>query len=142
MMMADFEPADLEQRLRLTPGQKVAVMNAPANGTLVIPTLDGIEPDNADAVIGFVTRRSDMDVLGAVCAAARATRLSWIAYPKPGRLDTDLDRDWLTRAIRQHRAQSIGHASLDDTWSALLIEPPNDDPDVSAADSNLAWPTR
>src|SRR4051794_17920059 len=112
MMMADVEPAELEQRLRLNPGQKIAVLNAPADLSLLIPTLDGIEPDNADAVIGFVTRRSEMDVLGAVCAAARATRLSWIAYPKPGLLDTDVDRDWLTRAIRQHRAQSIGYASL------------------------------
>ncbi len=140
--MADFEPADLDCRLRITPGQKVAVVNASANDTLLIPTIDGTEPDNADAVIGFITRRGDMDVLDTVCAAARAARLAWIAYPKPGQLGTDLDRDWLTLTVRRHRAQSIGHVSLDDTWSALLIEPPNDDPAVSAADSDMAWPAR
>ncbi len=140
--MADFEPADLDRRLRLTSGQKVAVVNAPTNGTLRIPTLDGVEPDDADAVIGFITQRSDMDVLDSICEAARAARLAWLAYPKPGQLGTDLDRDWLVRAVRQHRAQSIGHVSLDDTWSALLIEPPYDDPAVSAADSDLAWPAR
>jgi hypothetical protein len=140
--MADLELADLERRLRLTPGQKVAVVNAPANGTLLIPTLDGIEPDNADAVIGFITRRGDLDVLDALCAAARAARLAWIAYPKAGRLSTDVNRDWLTRAVRHHGAHPLGHVSLDDTWSAMLIEPPNDDPGMSAADSDLAWPVR
>ena len=91
-------------------------------------------------MIGFITRRGDLDVLDVICGAARAARLAWIAYPKLGRLSTDLNRDWLIRAVRQNAAQPIGHVSLDDTWSALLIEPPNDDPAISAADSDLAWP--
>lgn len=125
------------RRLRITPGQKVAVVNAPSDCAALIPMIGAVDPDDADAVIGFATRRSDLDLLESVYTAARAARLAWLAYTKPGPLGTDLYRDWLRRAILRYDVLSIMHVSLDDTWSALLL-----DGDAAAYpdEVELAWP--
>jgi hypothetical protein len=66
------QPAVPEPRRKLgiTPDQRVAVITAPPECALAISVADGSEPDRADVVIGFITRRADLDLLSPVSAAA------------------------------------------------------------------------
>lgn len=55
--------------------------------------------------------------------AARAARVAWVSYPKPGRLGSDLFRDSVARAVRQYGVEVVQHVSIDYFWSALLLRP-------------------
>ena len=77
----------------------------------------------ADAVLLFVRMRADLDDAEALLAAARADRLAWVAYPKAGRLGTDLNRDRLAEALTALGLRPVRQVALDDTWSALRFRP-------------------
>jgi hypothetical protein len=47
----------------------------------------------------------------------------WIAYPKSGKLGTDLNRDILAELIRQKSFDPVRQVAIDDTWSALWFKP-------------------
>ncbi|OBG38446.1 hypothetical protein A5673_14870 [Mycobacterium sp. E3198] len=130
---------EFERKLSLLPGQRFAVVNGPPDYAPVgFPITDGPEPDSAGAVIGFAACRGDLGLLEAVYAAAREARVAWVTYPKPGRMATDLHRDWLARTVRQYGVEAVTHVSIDEIWSALLLRPAP--ADFSAADLDDAWP--
>jgi hypothetical protein len=111
---------DLVGKLQVKPGTAVAVLNAPPGLELA-----GVErggPD-APAVLAFVSVRADLEGAGAAIEAAREDRLAWIAYPKAGRLGTDLNRDRLAEAVGAHGIRPVRQVSLDETWSALRFRP-------------------
>jgi hypothetical protein len=118
---------ELAAKLQIKPGQRVAVLAAGAE----IPAglLDGLavvgSTDDADVVIAFATGRADLtsaDLTRAV-EAARADRLTWIAYPKAGQLGTDLNRDILRDALAARAVQPVRQVALDPVWSALRFRP-------------------
>ena len=113
--------AELEQRLQIKPRQSVAVVNAPPESGLRLLTTGGPDPDQADVVIGFAVRPVDLAWLRSVYAAARAGRLAWVSYPRPGSPGTDLRRDWLVRALRQYGVEAVQNVSINGTWSALRL---------------------
>jgi hypothetical protein len=119
--------AELEQKLQIKPGQSVAVVNAPPQSGLRLLTAGGPNPDQADVVIGFAVRPVDLAWLRSAYAAARAGRLAWVSYPKPGQPGADLRRDWLIRALRQYGVEAIQDVSVNGTWSALRLRPANHD---------------
>lgn len=125
---------EFERKLRLLPGQRFAVVNGPPDYARIGPIADGVEPDSAGAVIGFAACRADLALLEAVYTAAREARVAWVTYPKPGRMATDLHRDWLARAIRRYGVEAVTHVSIDEVWSALLLRPVADDLDVPDLD--------
>ncbi len=131
-------PGELERKLQIKPGQSVAVVNAPPESRLSLLTSGGPNPDQADVVIGFAARPVDLAWLRSLYAAARAGRLAWVSYPKPGQPGTDLRRDWLVRALRQYGVQAAQDVSINDTWSALRLRPAKDDhqPDTSTANQD------
>lgn len=132
---------EFEEKLRIQPRQSVALVNAPPESGLTVPTPSGSEPDHADAVIGFAIRGRDLDLLEPVYMAARADRLAWLTYPKPGRLGTDLHREWIARNVRRYGVKPIENVSIDQTWSAQLLRPTFDDElENIAADIDFAWP--
>ena len=99
---------ELERRLQIQPGQSVAVVNAAPESRLNLLSTAGSNPDQADVVIGFAVRGSD------------------------------LRRDWLTRASRQYGVEVVEDVSVTDTWSALRLRPVKDDyqPDTSTTNEN------
>jgi threonine dehydrogenase-like Zn-dependent dehydrogenase len=111
----------LEQRLKIKDGHRVAVINAPRESGLRLSVASRQNPDQADVVIGFAARPVDLTWLKAAFAAARAGRLAWVSYPKPGRPGTDLHRGWLVRALRQYGVGAVEEVSVDDAWSALQL---------------------
>jgi len=129
---------ELEQKLQIKPGQSVAVVNALPESRLRLLMTGGSKPGQADVVIGFAVRPMDLAWLRPVCAAARAGRLAWISYAKPGQPGIDLRRDWLVRALRQRGVEAVQDVSINGTWSALRLRASTDDhqPDTSTANKD------
>ncbi len=126
---------ELEEKLQIMPGQSVAVVNVPPESRLRLLRTAGSNPDQADVVIGFAPRPTDLAWLRSVYVAARAGRLAWLIYPNPGQPGIDLRRDWLVRALRQYGVEPVQDVSINSTWSALQLDPAKDDhqPDSSTA---------
>jgi hypothetical protein len=118
--------ADLATKLQLKPGMTVAVLGIPESVDLGPAEEVGAsaEPDRADAVIAFAIDSAALDAVAApAIKAAREDRLAWIAYPKAGKLGTDLSRDVLARLVQARRAQPVRQVAIDETWSALRFRP-------------------
>ncbi|MFI6360421.1 hypothetical protein ACIBJF_49705 [Streptomyces sp. NPDC050743] len=110
-------------KLQIKPGQSVAVLGKPDDVQLDVEA--GADAASADAVLVFVTTSGDL--LGAdaqaALAAARRDALAWVAYPKGGKLGTDLNRDRLAAALSERGVRPVRQIAIDDTWSALRFRP-------------------
>lgn len=112
---------DLTAKLQLGRAATLAIVGAPDD--VETPSLPDAPVDDADAVLAFVRMRADLDALGSVVAAARADRLTWIAYPKAKALGTDLNRDLPAAALVERGLQPVRQVSIDAVWSALRFRP-------------------
>jgi hypothetical protein len=75
-------------------------------------------------VIVFCRGRDDLERLSdQFVPAARRDTLTWVAYPKAGKLGTDLNRDVLAELVKTRGVQPVRQVALDDTWSALRLRP-------------------
>jgi len=113
---------DLDAKLQLKPGQTLAVVNDQPG------VLDAVDrprsgPDDAEAVLVFVRSRAELDAAEPAVRAASRDVLAWVAYPKAGRLGTDLNRDILAAALTARGLQPVRQVALDDVWSALRFRP-------------------
>jgi len=119
---------ELAAKLQIKPGTQVAVVGPRPDG----PDLSDLGPQAADpaaagAVIAFVILAAELTGTAApVIAAAREDRLAWIAYPKAGKLGTDINRDSLAMAAGALGVQPVRQVALDDVWSALRFRPGRD----------------
>jgi hypothetical protein len=117
---------ELSAKLQIKPGQRIATVAGSAAAPPIEAT--GCEtarsPDEADVVIAFVRTRADLDTVAApAVAAASADKLTWIAYPKAGKLGTDLNRDLLRDELAARGVQPVRQVAIDDVWSALRFRP-------------------
>jgi hypothetical protein len=111
----------LATKLQLKPGQTVRLVNAPPGFTLEAATANG---GDDEAVLVFVRNSAELAAHEATALDhARADRLAWIAYPKAGQLDTDLNRDVLWKLMVGKGVRPVRQVALDDTWSALRFRP-------------------
>jgi hypothetical protein len=112
-------------KLQIKPGQQVAVLQAPDDVVLDLEPADLVDAAEADAVILFVRNTADLSTRdGAMLVeAARRDALAWVAYPKAGRLGTDLDRDSLNALMVERGVRGVRQIAVDDTWSALRFRP-------------------
>ena len=114
---------NLAGMLQLKPGQSVALVDQPDGVALDLgdehPTAN-----DADAVIVFCRGRDDLERLSdQFVPAAKRDALTWVAYPKAGKLGTDLNRDVLAELVKARGVQPVRQVALDDTWSALRLRP-------------------
>jgi hypothetical protein len=117
---------EIGRKLQIKAGSFLAILGAPPDVRLDLPedVTVSVDPTQADAVIAFVITAADLDHAAApAVTAAREDRLAWIAYPKAGQLDTDLNRDRLAAALHERGAQPVRQISIDDVWSALRFRP-------------------
>jgi hypothetical protein len=117
---------DLGQKLQIKLGSRVTLLAVPPGLDLELAAMvrKVDDPATADAVLAFVVNARDLDAVAAPALnAAREDRLAWIAYPKGGRLSTDLNRDRLAAAAGEHGVQPVRQVSIDDVWSALRFRP-------------------
>ena len=113
----------LAKNMNLKAGMKVRVIGQPSGVDLQdVETTSG---SGADAVLIFVKTLSEVGKkCGPAVEAARADRLSWIAYPKAGQLGTDLNRDILWKhLLKAEKIQGVRQVAIDDVWSALRFRP-------------------
>ena len=112
---------DLSAKLQVRPGQRLRTVGGPDGFAL------DAEASGAATSEGLlVFARSEVDLAthrAAILESARADRLTWVAYPKAGRLGTDLDRDRLAAWFRDDGVRPVRQIALDETWSALRLRP-------------------
>lgn len=119
---------DVTAKLQIKPGQSVAALAAETLGELPDVVARDVnppaEPGAADAVIAFARNEAELDAVAApAIEAARQDRLAWIAYPKGGKLGTDLNRDVLAALLTGRGVQPVRQVAIDETWSALRFRP-------------------
>jgi hypothetical protein len=110
----------LAAKLQIKEGQTMALINPPSGFLLDAPIAD----DREDAVLLFVRNRDELETLGEpFFRAARDDRLAWLAYPKAGQLETDLNRDILWEQTKSRGVKPVRQVSIDEVWSALRFRP-------------------
>jgi hypothetical protein len=116
----------IADKLQLRAGMSVALVDVPEGVHVELPQDCTAAPDPgaADAVLVFVRDRAGLDAAGEpAIAAGRRDALAWVAYPKAGRLGTDLNRDSLAAAVKERGVQPVRQVAIDDVWSALRLRP-------------------
>jgi hypothetical protein len=122
----------LVKKLRMQPGQRVLIINAPEGYIASLGELpEGVAVSEvAEGRYGFVhlfVRDSGQldELLPAAVESAEYDGLFWISYPKKSsKVETDLSRDlfWdLTAAGTSLRP--VTQVSVDEVWSALRFRP-------------------
>ncbi len=115
--------AALAKKLQLRPGQGIRVLHTPDGLAFDLPAAGASTA--APAVLVFVTSFAEAEQrVAAAVEAARADDLAWVAYPKAGKLGTDLDRDPLAAFMTARGVRPVRQAAIDDIWSALRFRPP------------------
>jgi len=113
--------SSLASKLNLKPGMKVRVVGKPSDVILAGVATDAAK---AEAVIVFVKTLAEVGSrAGPAIDAAREDRIAWLAYPKAGKLDTDLNRDILWRHMLSKGIQGVRQIALDEVWSAMRFRP-------------------
>lgn len=108
---------DLARKLQIK-DQGITVLHVPDDVGLDLP------PGTDAGVLLFVRDRAELDDRAEpALEAARADRLAWIAYPKAGKLGTDLNRDTLWAALEGRGVRPIRQVAIDDTWTAMRFRP-------------------
>ncbi len=116
-------------KLQIKPGATVAVLGLPGGVEVDLPDgcsshTDAAAAQRADAVIVFTSDSNALEAIGQPAVdAALEDRLAWVAYPKAGKLGTDLNRDVLARIMFDRGAQPVRQVAVDDVWSALRFRP-------------------
>jgi len=112
----------LADKLLIKAGVTVAVINAPEG----MGTVEGAEsaalPKDAGAALLFAATAKEVDkhLPKLAKVMAQGTRL-WIAYPKAGKLGTDLNRDKLWTRVEPLGWEGVRLVSIDDTWAAMMF---------------------
>jgi hypothetical protein len=110
----------MAKKLQLPTGRKIRLINPPRGFKIDAPVSDR----EAEAILLFAADSKTLERLGGpVFEAARMDKLAWVAYPKAGKLDTDLNRDKLSEIVKPQRIQPVRLVSLDETWSAMRFRP-------------------
>jgi hypothetical protein len=121
----------LARKLRMQPGQRVLIMNAPSAYVEGLdPLPEGIELEDVpegkyDFVHLFATDGAELERLGPVALeSVTYDGLLWLSYPKrSSKVKTDLSRDVGWEAVADAGFRPVTQVSIDETWSALRFRP-------------------
>jgi hypothetical protein len=116
---------DVTAKLQIKPGQTLAALAGDGEvPPFAPPGNPPADPGEADAVVAFARNKAELDSVAApAIEAARQDKLAWIAYPKAGKLGTDLNRDVLAALLTARGVQPVRQVAIDETWSALRFRP-------------------
>src|SRR3954470_22372052 len=107
----------------LAKGAKIALVGAPSDQRdLFDPAEIARAAKGAGLVLLYAANRAVLEkqLASAVKALGPDARL-WVAYPKAGKLDTDLNRDTLWPLLEKKGFEGVRLVALDETWSAMMF---------------------
>lgn len=121
----------LVKKLRIQPGQRVLLLNAPEGYVEYLgdlPEAVQVERETVgeyDLVHLFVRNSEDLDrLLQLGMDALKYDALFWISYPKrSSKVTTDLSRDVLWELMADTGLRPVMQVSVDEVWSALRFRP-------------------
>jgi hypothetical protein len=120
--------SSLAKKMKLKPGLKAAVINAPKSyveelrhDTAMSPTLNG----KFDWIQIFVKTKAEADALvGKAAKALRPESILWISFPKgTSKIQTDLTRDKGWESLQALDLKWVNLVSVNETWSAFALRP-------------------
>jgi hypothetical protein len=122
--------ASLAEKLRIKPGYRILVFNAPDGYLkLLYPLPSGVEIVQSpgmpvDLVHLFVGSQEELESLAPqAMEALKPGGLLWISYPKRSSdVETDISRDVGWDTVLSAGWQGVAQVSVDDTWSALRFK--------------------
>ena len=114
---------DVSAKLQIKPGQRIATVGMPGDVPPIAGESAAETPEAADVVVAFVRSKAELATAVPAIDAARRDKLAWIAYPKAGKLGTDLSRDLLSAALVGEGVQPVRQIAIDEVWSALRFRP-------------------
>ena len=125
-----MSPAPLATKLKLKPGLRAAVINAPEGYRRELAPPGDVEVSTRltgkfDWVQVFVKNQAELEKVAAKAAAAlKPVSLLWISYPKgSSKIQTDLTRDKGWEALQATNLMWVNLVSVNETWSAFGLRP-------------------
>ena len=126
-----METNPLIKKLRIQPGQRLLILNAPEGYLSNLGQLpDGVEVNDVpDGVFDFVQVfvKSITELEKQVPVAIKTVKydgLLWICYPKQSSgIKTDINRDTGWSVVQKAGLRPVTQVAIDDTWSALRFRP-------------------
>ena len=85
--------------------------------------LEALDGDATASLFVTLNESSLVALAGPIVASAAADHLTWVSYPKAGKLGTDLNRDLLAALVIARGVRPVRQIALDATWSALRFRP-------------------
>jgi hypothetical protein len=123
--------SSLLRKLRIQPGQRLLILNAPPGYVESLGELpEGVEAHEEaqttyDFVHLFVKNSRQYGELGpAALGAVVYNGLLWISYPKrSSKVETDLTRDVLWKLVEKSGLRPVTQVSINEVWSAMRFRP-------------------
>ena len=121
----------LLKKMKLKPGQRAAIINAPGGYVETLQPLPE-EVELAEDLAGtfdwvqlFVKTQAELEQeIAHVRAALKPASMLWITFPKgTSKIQTDLTRDKGWDALHAIDLKWINLISVDQTWSAFALRP-------------------
>ena len=121
--------APVFEKLRLKPGARAAVLDAPASYEPLLGQLPpGVELSRElngsfDFIHAFATHSDALLRDGPKWRQAlNPNAILWVSYPKGKAISTDLNRDVVRVTLQQVGLETVSQVAIDDSWSALRLK--------------------
>lgn len=126
-----MEESSVVKKLRLKPGHKAVILNAPNDFISRLGDLpEGVRIfheniNAADFVLLFVKDKAELDqFFDQALQSVIYDGLFWLAYPKGGsKIKSDLNRDILWKLLSNRGIRPVAMVSIDEVWSAMRFRP-------------------
>jgi len=107
----------------LAKGAKIALVGAPADQRgLFEPEDITSDAKKAGLLLLYAANEAALEKqLGSAVKSLGEEARLWVAYPKAGKLETDLNRDTLWPLLEKKGFEGVRLVALDDTWSAMMF---------------------
>lgn len=110
----------LDKKLQLKDNQSIAIIGEAVE---ILLEARRTTPNEANAVLAFVRNQQQLQKhLRELKTAARDDKLTWVAYPKAGQLDTDINRDSIRDFANANGLDPVRQIAINDIWSALRLK--------------------
>jgi hypothetical protein len=121
----------LAKKMKIKPGQRIAVLGAPAGFLAKLkPLPEGVGlteklQGKLDWIQVFVKNKAELDRIAPKAAQALKPEGSlWLTFPKgTSKVQTDLTRDKGWDSVAKLNLKWINLVSVDETWSAFSLRP-------------------